>query len=151
MNILFREVDPFDLWIWLQFDNTPSSMEQQYVEEVFRSWYYLGKLSGFNGENLQVTEAGADLSYLDYDSEMAARALMAPMHNLGDFEYYDDWGRCWLDLGTSDAIALDILINALGQLSREYVRIETLIIGGQNEDWPVEPSQHSLFSDSQLQ
>ncbi|MDY7024056.1 MAG: DUF3531 family protein, partial [Cyanobacteriota bacterium] len=33
--------------------------------------------------------------------------------------------------------ALDILINAFQQLSEEYVAIEELIIGGQNEDWPV--------------
>jgi hypothetical protein len=140
MNIQFREVNPFDLWIWLKFENAPSSMEQQYIEEVFSSWYYLGKLGAFNGENLQVFEAGVDLSDLEYDSEAAENALMAPMHNMSDFEYYSNWGRCWIDLGTSDPIALDLLINALGQLSREYVRLEMLIIGGQNEDWQVDPS-----------
>jgi hypothetical protein len=45
-------------------------------------------------------------------------------------------------LGTSDAIALDILINALKQLSQEYVTIEQLYIGGENEDWSVEDSEN---------
>ena len=38
----------------------------------------------------------------------------------------------------SDAIAIDILINSLRQLSQEYVSIERLYIGGENEDWAVE-------------
>jgi Protein of unknown function (DUF3531) len=148
MNIQFREFDPFDLWIWLEFETAPSPMEQQYIEEVFNSWYYLGKLGGFNGENLQVTEMGVDLSYMEYDNDAADNTLMAPMHNMSDFEYLGFWGRCWIDLGTSDPIALDILINVLRQLNQEYVRIETLIMGGQNEDWPVDPSKRSLFADA---
>jgi hypothetical protein len=41
-------------------------------------------------------------------------------------------------LGTSDAIGLDVLINVFTQLSKEFVAIEKLIIGGENQDWPVE-------------
>ena len=145
MEVQFREFNPFDLWIWLQFDTVPSPMEQQYVEEVFNSWFYLGKLGAFNAENLQVQEAGIEISYMNYDTETADNVLMAPMHNMADFQYQDTWCRCWFDLGTSDSIALDILINALKQLSREYVQINRLIIGGQNEDWPVEAKSHSLF------
>ena len=48
------------------------------------------------------------------------------------------WGRCWFDLGTSDLISLDILINALTQLNKEYIVVKQLIIGGENEDWSVE-------------
>lgn len=147
MNVQFREFDPFDLWVWLQFENTPSPMEQQYIEEVFNSWYYLGKLGAFNGENLQIAEMGDNLSYFDYDNGVADSVMIAPMHNMSDFEYYSDWGRCWLDLGTSDHLALDLLINALRQLSQEYVRIENLVIGGQNEDWPIDPEKSSLFAD----
>lgn len=57
------------------------------------------------------------------------------------------WGRCWFDLGTSDLIALDILINSLHQLCKEYVGLKRLIIGGENEDWPVEDKQQSMFAD----
>lgn len=140
MEIQFREFNPFDLWFWLEFETVPSAMEQSYVEEVFNSWFYLGKLGGFNAENLQVQETGIDISYLDYSAEQADNQLMSVMHNMGNFEYLGVWGRCWFDLGTSDLIALDILINALTQLNQEYVPIKRLIIGGENEDWPIEES-----------
>ncbi|MGH7998728.1 MAG: DUF3531 family protein [Brasilonema sp.] len=141
MLVEFREIDYFDLWIWLQFSTIPSEQEKQYVEEVFNSWFYLGKLGAFNAENLQVQETGLNLSYMNYDSQGYDKSLVALMHNMGEFEYEGTWGRCWLDLGTSDAIALDILINALKQLSEEYVTIEQLYIGGENEDWSVEESE----------
>jgi hypothetical protein len=145
MQVHFREFDPFDVWVWLEFATVPSEMEKRYVEEVFNSWFYLGKLGAFNAENLQVQEQGLDLSYMHYDEQTADNSLMALMHNMGEFEYEGTWGRCWFDLGTSDAIALDILINALKQLSKEYVSIATLFIGGENEDWTVEDSNHSGF------
>ena len=65
MHIQFREVDTFDLWIWLKFSTIPSGQERQYVEEVFNSWFYLGKLGAFNAENLQVQETGLDISYMN--------------------------------------------------------------------------------------
>jgi hypothetical protein len=48
-------------------------------------------------------------------------------------------------------VGLDILINALQGCSEEYVGIKQLIIGGVNEDWPVddalspEVSYHSIL------
>lgn len=147
MEIHFREFNPFDLWIWLQFESVPSPMEQQYVEEVFNSWFYLGKLGAFNAENLQVQDAGVDLNYLEYDNSHLDQVMMAPMHNMAEFQYEGVWGRCWFDLGTSDLISLDILINALNQLSREYVTIPKMIIGGVNEDWPVDNRQDMMFDD----
>jgi len=149
MQLEFREYNPFDLWIWLEFATVPSPMEKDYIEELFNSWFYLGKLGGFDAENLQVQETGVDISYMDYDDRQTDSTLMALMHNQGDFDYQGTWGRCWFDLGTSDAIALDVLINALKQLSKEYVHIERVIIGGENQDWPIKNRQDSLFYDSQ--
>lgn len=140
MKIQFREFDPFDIWIWLKFSTVPSQREKEYVEELFDSWFYMGKLGAYNAENLQVQETGLDLSYMNYDSDAYDRTLLALMHNKGDFEYQGQWGRCWFDLGTSDAIALDILINALQQLGVEYVTIDEVYLGGENDDWPVEDS-----------
>src|SRR5512140_728626 len=140
MEVQFREVNPFDLWIWLEFETNPSPAEQQYIEELFTSWFYIGKLGGFNAENLQVQDAGVDLSYLDYDQNQADNAFMSPMHNMGNFEYEGMWGRCWFDLGTSDPIALDVLLNALQQLNKDFVDLKQVIIGGENPDWPVERS-----------
>ncbi|HEY9807979.1 MAG TPA: DUF3531 family protein [Halomicronema sp.] len=138
MQIRFREFDPFDLWIWVKFTTVPSQQERYYLEEVFNSWFFLGKLGGFNAENIQVQEVGIEISYLEYDHYTSENSMMALMHNMGEFDYQGIWGRCWFDLGTSDGIALDILINSLQQLSKEYVTIEELIIGGENSDWPVD-------------
>ncbi len=142
MQVSFRECDFFNLWVWLQFSTVPSTREQQYVDEIFNSWFFLGKLGGFNAENLQVQETGLEISYLNYDEAAAEDSLVSLMHNMGEVEYQGLWARCWFDLGTTDAIALDVLINALRQFSQDYVAIEHLIIGGENEDWPI-PSGHS--------
>jgi hypothetical protein len=150
MKVEFRECDFFDLWIWLEFTTNPSIMEQQYVEEVFNSWFLLGKLGGFNAENLQVQDTGLDISYMDYDQDSADDSFMALMHNMGELEYQGNWGRCWFDLGTSDALALDVLINALEQLGKDYVTIERLIIGGENPDWKIPGKKRSDVVDRSL-
>ncbi|MGD1917466.1 MAG: DUF3531 family protein [Pleurocapsa sp.] len=138
MEVLFREFNPFDLWIWLEFPTVPSRMEQQYIEELLDSWFYLGKLGGYNAENLSVQDTGVEISYMEYDVSGLENALMSPMHNMGDIEYLGVWGRCWFDLGTSDLIAIDILINSMNQLSYELVQFNKLIIGGENKDWEVD-------------
>ena len=145
MEIRFREFDPFNCWIWLRFAAPPGQGERGYVETLFDSWFFLGKLGGFNAENLQVHEEGADVSWMAYDGEGAERALPALMHNMGVMEYLDDWARCWVDLGTSDGVALDVLINSLNQLNSDVVEIQELLIGGVNDDWPVEQHPDSLF------
>jgi hypothetical protein len=43
MQVEFRECDCFNLWIWLGFETVPSPLEQQYVDEVLSSWFFLGK------------------------------------------------------------------------------------------------------------
>ena len=146
MEIRFREFDPFNCWIWLRFSHPPGQGERGYIETTFDSWFFLGKLGGFNAENLQVHEQGVEVSWMAYDGEEAARAMPALMHNMGEMEYQSEWGRCWMDLGTSDAVALDVLINTLRQLSADVVEIEELIIGGVNEDWPVGDNPDSPFA-----
>ena len=106
MQIQFREFNPFDVWFWIEFSTVPSEQEKQYIEELFSSWFFLGKLGGFNAENLQIQDEGLDLSYMEYDRSAVDKSLMALMHNMSEFEYLGTWGRCWFDLGTSDAIAL---------------------------------------------
>ena len=142
MNISFREFDPFNVWIWIEFAIVPSEMEKQYLEEVFDSWFFLGKLGAFNAENIQVQDVGLEISYMDYDADGSGDSMLALMHNMGDVEYEGTWARCWFDLGTSDAIALDMLINALHQLSADYVTLEQIIIGGENEDWAIGDNRH---------
>ena len=145
MDIRFREVDPFNCWLWIRFSEPPSQGERNYVDGVFDSWYVIGCLGGFNAENLQVHDAGSDLSWMTYDNDGAESAMPALMHNMGQLEYQNDWGRCWVDLGTSDGVAIDVLINALRQLDSDVVQIEELVVGGVNENWPVEDHPDSIF------
>jgi hypothetical protein len=93
-----------------------------------------------------VQDEGAELSGMAYDIDTADQALPALMHNMAEMDYRGEWARCWLDLGTSDALALDVLINTLRQLNKDVVEIEELLIGGINDDWPVEDQPDNLFS-----
>ena len=147
MDVQFREFDPFDCWFWLRFPHPPGQGERQYVEELFNSWYYLGRLGAFNAENLQVHEEGADVNWMAYDNDDAENSLQAVMHNMGEVEYKDDWGRIWLDLGTSDGVAVDMLINALRCLNRDLVEIAELRVGGMNEDWPAEAGDERFYEE----
>ena len=56
-------------------------------------------------------------------------------------------GRCWVDFGTSDSIAIDILINSLNEISNNYVKIEELIIGCENNDLAIEEHEDLVFKD----
>ena len=44
MNIVFREVDPFNCWIWIRFSEPPTQDEKNYLDGVFDSLYVLGRL-----------------------------------------------------------------------------------------------------------
>ncbi len=146
MKVRFREVDPFNCWIWLRFHNVPNQAEKDYVNGLFDSWYVLGRLGGFNGSNLQSQEEGSDLSWFSYENGEAENALPSLMHNLGQLEYEDHWARCWVDLGTCDVIAIDVLINSFYQIDADFVQIEELLIGGVNDEWPVEDHPDAIFS-----
>lgn len=138
MEVRFRDIDPFSCWLWVRFANPPGRGEREYLETLLDSWFFLGKLGSFNAENLQVHEEGVDLSWMAYDNEEAGRAQPALMHSMGQPQYQGSWARCWIDLGTSDGVGLDLLINGLRQLDHEFFEIEEVLIGGVNDDWPVD-------------
>ena len=146
MEVRFREVDPFNCWIWLKYSDAPSKGEKDYIDEVFDSWYVLGRLGGFNSENMQAHDMGSDISWMNYENDESTSGLPSLMHNLGQFEFNGCWARCWVDLGTSDLISIDILINSLKQIDVDIVKIEELIIGGVNQDWEVEEHPDAIFS-----
>ena len=148
MKVCFREVDPFNCWIWLRFQNVPSQAERDYIDGVFDSWYVIGRLGGFNAANLQSQEEGSDLSWMNYDNEEAANVLPSLMHNIGQLEYQGEWSCCWVDLGTCDPLPIDVLINALHQIHVDFVQIEELWIGGVNQDWAVEDHPDAIFPTS---
>ncbi len=145
MEVQFREFDHFNCWIWLNFAHAPTDAEKSYIEGLFDSWYVIGRLGGFNAENLQAHQESNELSWLHYDNEQADNCMPALMHSLGQMEYNGSWARCWLDLGTSDSIAIDILVNTLKQIDSDIVELKSLFVGGVNNDWIVEEHPDSVF------
>ncbi|WP_320676733.1 DUF3531 family protein [Prochlorococcus sp. MIT 1300] len=145
MEVCFREVDPFNCWIWLQFNEVPSEGEKNYIDGIFDSWYVLGRLGGFNAENLQAHHEGIEISGMAYDNNEANKAMPALMHNIGELEYQRNWARCWVDLGTSDAMAIDVLINSLIQVDESVVQLKQVCVGGVNTDWPIVEHPDALF------
>jgi hypothetical protein len=43
--------------IWIRLLETPTMKERQLVSEVLKSWFTMGRLTAFNGMNLQVSAA----------------------------------------------------------------------------------------------
>ena len=127
MRVLFREVDPFNLWIWAQLRSNVSAEERELFGEVLKAWFILGKLGGFNALRLPVQRhantVAASVSHMVYevDEPVVGDGSGALFHAMGDPEFRDGWARCWFDLGTSDELALDVLINSLATFSKEYV------------------------------
>ncbi len=145
MKVHFREVDPFNCWLWFRFPDIPSEGERNYLDGVLDSWYVIGRMGGFNSANLQVNEANSDLNQFNYDNDHSESVIPALMHNIGHLEYDGKWARCWIDFGTSDSIAIDILINTLLQLDSDIVQLEEMYVGGVNDDWAVETHPDSIF------
>ncbi|GJM87430.1 hypothetical protein PR202_ga03382 [Eleusine coracana subsp. coracana] len=71
-----------------------------------------------------------------YDSEEASAVMPSSFHDISDVEFQDNWARVWVDLGTSDYLGLDVLLNCLTQLSSEHLGIKQVIFGGKKMgDW----------------
>lgn len=57
-------------------------------------------------------------------------------YNIGDLEVQDNLARIWVDIGTTEPLILDVLINALTQISSDYIGIKQLLFGGSElENW----------------
>eukprot|EP00803_Ostreobium_quekettii_P003730 evm.model.scf_1587.3 EVM.evm.TU.scf_1587.3 scf_1587:25506-30808(+) len=138
MVVLFREFNPFDLWIWFELYKPPSVSEIGLFKEALRSWFMIGRMGGFNSANMQLTyNAEDDLSFFDYDYGACDTTLESFVHAMGELETNGEWCRVWLDMGTADEGALDVLINMLSSFSSDYMGIKSMYVGGVNEDWPV--------------
>ena len=143
--VTFREYNPFGCWIWIESHNPIAEMERPLLEEVFKAWFVLGRLGGFNSYNMQAQENFDSVSFMDYSMEQAHEfstdTSTHVFHEMSEVEFKVEWARVYVDLGTADEMALDVLINSLIQFSREYYGLKQIIIGGENEDWSTEGSE----------
>ncbi|WOK98382.1 hypothetical protein Cni_G07093 [Canna indica] len=134
-KVSFRDFNPLDSFIWFEFYGAPSDRDVDLLGSVIQSWYVMGRLGAFNSSNLQLAHSPMDYNPL-YDSDKTAQAMPSSFHDIGDVEFQDNWGRVWVDLGTSDFFAVDVLLNCLTVLSSEYLGIQQVVFGGQRlGDW----------------
>lgn len=49
---------------------------------------------------------------MEYIQDVVSYSMMVVMYNMGDVEYEGLWGCCWFDLGISDVLVIDILVNS---------------------------------------
>ncbi|XP_024544169.1 uncharacterized protein LOC112351107 isoform X1 [Selaginella moellendorffii] len=135
LEVQFRDFDPAGAFIWFELCGAPTEKDLDIIGGVFRSWYILGKLGAFNTLNMQLTKLPVEAPP-KYSPELAKQSLPAYFHNIGDIEYQDTIGRVWVDLGTSDPLAWDVIINSLSAVSSDHVGMKLLVFGGNKfGDW----------------
>ncbi|EXC04044.1 hypothetical protein L484_011024 [Morus notabilis] len=134
-KVSFRDFNPVDSYIWFELYGSPSDRDVDLIGSVIQSWYVMGRLGSFNSTNLQLANSSMDYDPL-YDAEKGFKVMPSSFHDIGDVEFQDNWGRVWVDLGTSDYFAIDVLLNCLTVLSSEYLGIQQIVFGGRGMgDW----------------
>jgi len=125
------------------------------LDGVLTAWFMLGRLGGFNSENLQLSQ-GRGVASRKYDTAPLATAATAVFHDFsprtdvessssannsegeGALEVQGRWARAWVNLGSADELALDVLLNALATLAAEEVpALRRVVVGGGLPWWPV--------------
>lgn len=136
-KITFKDIDPFEAWIWIELYGPPAGGLGEMLQEVINSWFMLGRLGAYDSSNLQVLYSDGARGLAEYDDQRdgAGSLLQATMHDMGEIEYRGNWARFWVDMGTSDELAFDILINALQTFSKEHMGIRQIIFGGEIDAW----------------
>ncbi|XP_020239620.1 uncharacterized protein LOC109818537 isoform X2 [Cajanus cajan] len=134
-KVTFRDFNPLDSYIWFELFGPPSDRDVNLIGNVIQSWYVMGRLGAFNSSNLQLANSSMEYDPL-YDADKGFKVMPSSFHDISDIEFQDNWGRVWVDLGTSDYFAIDVLLNCLTVLSSEYLGIQQVVFGGRRMgDW----------------
>ncbi|KAI4364149.1 hypothetical protein MLD38_020279 [Melastoma candidum] len=135
MRVKFNKFDFSNSYIWFEFYNTPLEKDVSLICDTIRSWHIVGRLGGCNSMNMQLSQSPLDKKP-SYDAIQGANASPTTFYNIGDLEVQDNLARIWVDIGTTEPLLLDILINALTQISSDYIGIKQLVFGGSEfEHW----------------
>ncbi|KAF2312327.1 hypothetical protein GH714_034258 [Hevea brasiliensis] len=134
-KVSFRDFNPVDSYIWFELYGSPSDRDVDLIGSAIQSWYVMGRLGAFNSSNLQLANQSMEYNPL-YDVDKGFKVMPSSFHDISDVEFQDNWGRFWVDLGTSDFFAIDVLLNCLTVLSSEYLAIQQVVFGGRKiGDW----------------
>ncbi|EEF48125.1 uncharacterized protein LOC8265100 [Ricinus communis] len=135
MKVSFNKFDFSNSYIWFEFYNAPLEKDVTLICDTIRSWHIIGRLGGCNSMNMQLSQSTFD-KRPNYDAIQGANVTPATFYNIGDLEIQDNLARIWMDIGTSEPLLLDVFINALTQISSDYVGIKQLVFGGSEfENW----------------
>ncbi|KAF9611206.1 hypothetical protein IFM89_027520 [Coptis chinensis] len=129
-----RCFNPIDSYIWFELYGSPTDRDVDLIGSVIQSWYVMGRLGAFNSSNLQLANSSMEHNPI-YDADKGFKVMPSSFHDIGDVEFQDNWGRVWVDLGTSDIFAVDVLLNCLTVLSSEYLGIQQMVLVGRMGDW----------------
>ena len=130
---------------------------------MLTAWFMLGRLGAFNSGNLQLSQ-GRGIAAKEYDTTQLASAASSVFHDFsprtdlddgkngggsgasaaavsdedGALEIQGRWARAWVNCGTADELAFDVLLNALQTLAAEEVpALSKVVVGGELPWWPV--------------
>ncbi|GLT72282.1 hypothetical protein SLA2020_442320 [Shorea laevis] len=135
MNVTFNKFDFSNSCIWFEFYNTPLEKDISIICDAIRSWHIIGRLGGCNSMNMQLSQSPLDKRPI-YDGTQGANVTPTTFYNIGDLEIQDNLARFWVDIGTSEPLLLDVLINVLTQISTDIIGIKQLMFGGSEfENW----------------
>ncbi|KAB2019353.1 hypothetical protein ES319_D08G292600v1 [Gossypium barbadense] len=135
MKVTFNKFEFSNSYIWFEFYNTPLEKDISLICDTIRSWHIIGRLGGCNSMNMQLSQSPLE-KRPSYDAIQGANVNPTTFYNIGDLEVQDNLARIWVDIGTTEPLILDVLINALTQISSDYVGIKQLVFGGSElENW----------------
>ncbi|KAL5141387.1 hypothetical protein HKD37_09G024745 [Glycine soja] len=135
MKVSFNKFDFSNSYIWFEFYNVPLAKDVSLICDTIRAWHIIGRLGGCNAMNMQLSQSPMD-ARPSYDYIQGANVEPTTFYNIGDLELQDNLARIWLDIGTVEPLLLDVLINALTQISSDFVGIKQVMFGGSEfENW----------------
>lgn len=135
MKVSFNKFDFSNSYIWFEFYNVPLAKDVSLMCDTIRAWHIIGRLGGCNAMNMQLSQSPMD-ARPSYDYIQGANVEPTTFYNIGDLEVQDNLARIWVDIGTIEPLLLDVLINALTQISSDFVGIKQVMFGGAEfENW----------------
>ncbi|XP_074307935.1 uncharacterized protein LOC141642866 [Silene latifolia] len=129
ITVTFNKFDYSNSFIWFEFYNPLLQKDVSLICDMIRSWHIIGRLGGCNSLNMQLSQSSSD-KRPSYDAIQGANVEPATFYNIGDLEIQDNLARIWVDIGTSEPLLLDVLLNGLTQISSDFVGIKQVVFGG---------------------
>ncbi|KAI3814509.1 hypothetical protein L1987_14149 [Smallanthus sonchifolius] len=135
MKVIFNKFEFNNSYIWIEFYHAPLDKDIKMICDTIRSWHIVGRLGGCNSMNMQLSQSTTD-KRPSYDDVLGANIEPTTFYNISDLEIQDNVARIWVDIGTSEPLLLDILINAMTQISSDHYGIKQMVFGGSEyENW----------------